>query len=155
MAKKAGRNAAGKELHDLFMEVFALHTVLSGVIDEVHERTGLSTSQHKIIRVLRRLGSATVPDMAAALGVSRQFVQTVCNDLLSRGYILFTDNPRHKRSKLAELTEPGHTEFYEAMQRENKIIEQAIPGIRPDKTREAKDLLASLRVAIERIPMGS
>ena len=63
------------------------------------------------------------------MGVSRQFVQTVCNDMLSRGFIEFTDNPRHKRSKLAALTESGRIAFRQARQKENEIIEQALPGI--------------------------
>jgi len=152
MAEKTIKHTAGKELHDLFREVFELHAALSSIMDKVHEQAGLSTSQHKIMRALSHIGPGTVPDMAAVLGVSRQFVQTVCNDMLSRGFIEFTDNPRHKRSKLAALTESGRIAFRQARQKENEIIEQALPGIDSDKVIEACKLLECVRKAVQKIP---
>jgi len=152
MAEKTIKHTAGKELHDLFREVFELHTALSGIMDKVHEQAGLSTSQHKIMRTLSHIGPATVPDLAALLGVSRQFVQTVCNDLLSHGFLQFTDNPRHKRSKLAILTEPGRSAFRQARQKEDTIIEEALPEIDPGKAAEACELLEGIRKAVQKIP---
>ena len=152
MAEKTIKHTAGREFHDLFREVFELHGVLLSVMDRVHEQAGLSTSQHKIIRALSHIGPATVPDMAIFLGVSRQFVQTVCNDLNSRGFLEFGDNPRHKRSKLAALTEPGRIAFRQARQKEDNIIEQALPGINPEKATEACKLLECIRKAVQKIP---
>ena len=152
MAEKTIKHATGKALHDLFGEVFELHNALSTIMDKVHEQAGLSTSQHKIMRALSHIGPGTVPDMAAVLGVSRQFVQMVCNDLLSRRFIEFTDNPRHKRSKLAALTESGRIAFRQARQKENEIIKQALPGIDPDKAIEACKLLKCVRKAVLKIP---
>lgn len=65
-------------------------------MDKVHRQAGMSTSLHKVIRIIRDAGPLTAPDIAALLGVSRQLVQTVCNDLMARGLIEFKDNPRHK-----------------------------------------------------------
>ncbi len=150
MAEKSVKHKAGKALHDLFREVFELQAALSAIMDMVHEQAGLSTSQHKIMRALSHIGPATVPDVAAALGVSRQFVQTVCNNLLSCEYIEFSVNPRHKRSKLAMLTERGRNAFRQARMNENKIIEQALPGIDPVKATQARKLLASIRIAVQK-----
>ena len=150
MAKKTVNYKTGKALHDLFREVFGLQAALSAIMDTVHEQAGLSTSQHKIMRVLSQTGPATVPDIAADLGVSRQFVQTVCNDLFSCEFIEFSANPRHKRSKLAALTERGRSAFRRARKNENKIIEQALPGIDPVKATEACELLQSIRTAVQR-----
>ena len=152
MEKKNTKQTAGKELHDLFREVFELHAALSKVMDKVHELAGLSTSQHKIMRTLGHFGSATVPDMAAFLGVSRQFVQTVCNHLHTRGFIEFKDNPRHKRSKLAVITESGRIAFRQARQKENKIIANALPEIDPHMATEACELLKCVREAVQKIP---
>lgn len=152
MEEKNIKPTAGKQLHDLFREVFKLQAALSRIMDKVHEQAGLSTSQHKIMGALIHIGPGTVPDMAAVLGVSRQFVQTVCNDLLSRGFIEFTDNPRHKRSKLASLTESGCIAFRQARQKENEIIEQAMPGIDPEKATDARELLECIRKAMQKIP---
>lgn len=152
MAEKNIKRTAGKEFHDLFREVFELQAVLSNIMDKVHEQAGLSTSQLKIMRALSNIGPGTVPDIAAVLGVSRQFVQTVCNDLLSSGFLEFTDNPRHKRSKLASLTEPGRSAFSQARQKENEIIEKALPNIDPGKATEACELLGYIRKTVQKIP---
>lgn len=150
MAESKSRHETGKALHDLFREVFELQSALSGIMDTVHEQAGLSTSQHKIMRALDHIGPATVPDVAAVLGVSRQFVQTVCNNLLSHKYIEFSANPRHKRSKLAALTEHGRSAFRQARRNENKIIEQALPGIDPVKATKARKLLESIRTTVQK-----
>jgi len=150
MTEKADNRGSGKVLHELFKEVFALHAALSGVMDRVHERSGLTTPQRKIARLLNRSSAATVPEVAAALNVSRQFVQLVCNQLLAGGLIEYKENPRHRRSKLAELTAAGRRAFEEAQRGENEIIESVLPGISPESAEAALGTLAQIRLALER-----
>jgi DNA-binding MarR family transcriptional regulator len=154
MAKNNVKNRVGESLHDLFKEVFALQTMLARVMDKVHEQAGLSTPQRRVIQLLNRLGAATVPDMAFELGVSRQSVQVICNDLFSRNLIEFTDNPRHKRSKLVILTEPGHHAFQQAQQKEYQVIEQLFQGIEIEKVAETCRMLARIRKTMENLPDG-
>lgn len=154
MAKDSTKQTKGYVLHELFREVFALQAALSGVMDGVHEKTGLSTSQRKIMNMLDRMEAVTVPEMAARLGVSRQFIQTVCNDLLSRGFLSFADNPRHKRSKLAALTDDGRAVFRSSQQKENMIIEQALPDIDLSRAKDAHALLQRIRKEVQNISAG-
>jgi DNA-binding MarR family transcriptional regulator len=140
--------ASGQALHDLFREVFALQAALSTIMDHAHLLAGLSTSQHKIMRVLTRIGPATVPDIATALGVSRQFVQTVCNQMLADGLIAFAPNPRHRRSQLVGFTERGQAAFQQARRKENRIIEQVLPGIDAQRAADACSLLEAIRKAL-------
>lgn len=153
MTAQSNHHEKGQALHDLFLEIFELHAALSKIIDKVHAKAGLSTSQLKIMRALRRIGPATVPDIAVLLGVSRQFVQNVCNDLEAKGFITFSDNPRHKRSRLAALTEPGRIIFRETRHKENRIIEQAFPGITPKEAKDAYELLKRIRFSVT-MPFG-
>ena len=135
------RYAAGEQLHDLFHEVFALHDALSEVMDEVHERAGLRTAQCRIADAFERLGPAPVPEVDASLGVSRQFVQTVCNELEAMGLVQFNDSPRHKRSKLVSLTEKGRRTIDRAGKAEAAIIERALPDVDAAKVTDATALL--------------
>lgn len=146
--------ASGEALHELFHEVFLLHGALSAVMDSVHERAGLRTSQCKVADALERAGPASVPDIAARLGVSRQFVQTICNEFEEMGIITFNDSPRHKRSKLVVLTEKGRRTLARAWQYEAGVIETALPGINADDTAAATALLAQLRTKLAS-PKGS
>lgn len=151
MDERTLENRVGEALHDLFREVFALQATLLRVMDKAHEQAGLSTPQRKVIQLLNRLGSATVPDMAFEFGVSRQSVQVVCNDLLSRGLIEFTENPRHKRSKLGVLTKTGHRAFLQAQQKEYQVIEQLFPEIEPEKAADTCKTLARIRKKLEKL----
>jgi DNA-binding MarR family transcriptional regulator len=135
------RYATGEQLHDLFHEVFALHDALSEVMDEVHERAGLRTAQCRIADALERLGPAPVPEIAASLGVSRQFLQTVCNELEAMGLVQFDDSPRHKRSKLVSLTKKGHRTLDRTGQVEAAIIEKALPDVDAAKVADAAAFL--------------
>lgn len=148
MENKTRENGPGKKLHDLFREVFKLQSTLSMVMDGVHEQAGLSTAQHRIMQTLRGMGSATVPDMASRLDVSRQFVQTVCNRLASMKLIEFTNNPRHKRSKLASLTDKGYAAYRTARRREDEIIGKALTGIDTATAIQAAKLLKDIRSAV-------
>jgi DNA-binding MarR family transcriptional regulator len=145
MPRESPKSADGERLHALFREVFALHAALSEEMDAVHERAGMRTSQVRVASALDRMGAATVPDVAAALKVSRQFVQTVCNELLAQGILEFEDNPRHRRSKLARLTATGRDVLYRTKRQEARIIEQLLPGIDARAVEQAVDLLSGIR----------
>jgi DNA-binding MarR family transcriptional regulator len=138
------RYATGEQLHDLFHEVFALRDALSEVMDDVHERAGLRTAQCRIADALDRLGPAPVPQVAASLGVSRQFVQTVCNELEAMGLAQFSDSPRHKRSKLVSLTEKGRRILDRSGRAEAAIIEKALPDVDAAKVTGAAALLRGI-----------
>lgn len=153
MTEKSKKHAKGQTLHDLFREVFALHGELSKLVDSVHAQAGMSTSKLKIVNALIQIGPATVPDIAARLDVSRQFVQTVCNDLLERDYISLSDNPRHKRSKLMSLTDAGRLAYSKARRNENRLIEQVLPTIESERALGACEVLMEIRQAIHKMPI--
>lgn len=142
------KQAAGEILHDLFREVFALRDALAGIMDVIHERTGLSTPKRKVLHALKQGGPQTMPDMAHHLGVSRQFMRAECNELLAEGLLEFKDNPRHKRSRLAVLTDTGRTALAEAQGLENRFIAGIVPEADQDRVNGARDLLAGLRKAV-------
>ena len=144
----SSEHATGHDLHNLFRDVVALHASLSLAMDSVHERAGLRTPQ---VRVADRLlhGPATVPHIAADLSMSRQYVQTVCNELQEQGLMAFIDNPRHKRSKLVALTEKGQKALVQTRENEAALIQQYLPDICSQQVAEASALLKLLCKRIE------
>lgn len=145
----------GKELHDLFREVFLLRDVLEQVMEQTHVQAGLSTPKARILRTLAEEGPATVPDLARALNVSRQFVLKICNELCKDQYIEFMDNPRHKTSKLASCTQQGIAARNAFRAQENSLIARALPHADRDEIRAATRLLHILTTQIRnRTPAG-
>lgn len=151
MREERRTQGTGEALHELFRELFALHGVLNNLMDEVHEQAGMSTPQLKVMRILDEAGESTVPEAAARLGISRQFVQNVYNDLAGLGFIGYRDNPRHKRSRLAKLTESGRDAYQLTRQKEDQIIESALPGISREEADDARKLLARIRENLEHV----
>lgn len=143
--------ADGEDLHALFREVFALQAALADEMDAIHERAGLGTPQAKVMDALMRHGTATVPEVAADHGVSRQFVQTVCNGLEAQGLIAFSDNPRHRRSKLVVLTAAGRKVLVRFRRAEAEAIESALRRFDAVEVAAAAALLRSIRSRMERV----
>jgi DNA-binding MarR family transcriptional regulator len=143
--------ASGKDLHALFLEVFALQAVLAAKMDTVHEKAGLGTPQAKVMDALLRRGTATVPEIAADHCVSRQFVQTVCNGLELQGLISFLDNPRHRRSKLVSLTAAGRKVLICFRRAEAAFIESELRRFDAEEVATAAALLRNIRSRMERI----
>jgi DNA-binding MarR family transcriptional regulator len=59
------------------------------------------------MRSLALLGPLTVPQIAAMRPTSRQRMQRLADELVGEGLVEFIDNPRHRRSKLLQLTPKG------------------------------------------------
>jgi DNA-binding MarR family transcriptional regulator len=143
--------ASGKDLHALFRELFALHAALAERIDATHETAGLGTPQAKVMDALLHFGAATVPQIAARHGVSRQFVQTVCNGLKVRDLVAFSENPRHRRSKLITLTPLGRKVFARFRRAEAAVIETHLRGFGATDVAAAARLLRTIHGRIESI----
>ena len=68
------------------------------------EGTGLTVRSRAVLEVLARDGPQSVPQLAQALEIQRQYVQLMVNDCIAAGLVEKQPNPRHKRSPLIVLT---------------------------------------------------
>ena len=63
------------------------------------------------MRSLALLGPLTVPQIAQMRPTSRQRMQRLANELAAEGLVEFIDNPKHRRSKLVQLTPKGDARY--------------------------------------------
>jgi DNA-binding MarR family transcriptional regulator len=86
-------------------------------IRAIGQRTGLITSwgggAFGFMRSLALLGPLTVPQIAQMRPTSRQRMQRLADELAAEGLVKFTDNPKHQRSKLVQLTRKGGAHYRE------------------------------------------
>jgi DNA-binding MarR family transcriptional regulator len=79
------------------------------------QKTGLITSwgggAFGFLRSLALLGPLTVPQIARMRPTSRQRMQRLADELAADGLIKFVDNPKHRRSKLVQLTPKGDARY--------------------------------------------
>ena len=81
------------------------------------QKTGLITSwgggAFGFMRSLALLGPLTVPQIAQMRPTSRQRMQRLADELAAEGIVKFVDNPKHRRSKLVQLTPKGDARYRE------------------------------------------
>jgi DNA-binding MarR family transcriptional regulator len=86
-------------------------------IRAVGQKTGLITSwgggAFGFMRSLALLGPLTVPQIARMRPTSRQRMQRLADELAAEGLVKFIDNPKHRRSKLVQLTRKGDARYRE------------------------------------------
>jgi DNA-binding MarR family transcriptional regulator len=79
------------------------------------QKTGLITSwgggAFGFMRSLAMLGPLTVPQIAEMRPTSRQRMQRLADELAADGLVEFIDNPKHRRSKLVQLTRKGGARY--------------------------------------------
>ena len=94
---------------------------------------------------LRKHRKCTVPRLARINEVSRQYVQTVMNALSKRGWVVFRDNPDHKRSRLLELSPDAEERIQGIMAQEGEMLQKVASGLSPDGVTQAVAVLCQAR----------
>jgi DNA-binding MarR family transcriptional regulator len=81
------------------------------------QKAGLITSwgggAFGFMRSLALLGPLTVPQIAQMRPTSRQRMQRLADELAAERLVEFIDNPKHRRSKLVQLTAKGDARYRE------------------------------------------
>ena len=93
---------------DLVLTLFRLNGLLIAEGDAMTKDLGLTHARWKVIGAIALSNAGlTVPGIARVLGQSRQAVQRITDVMVADGILVYTDNPKHKRSALVTLSEKG------------------------------------------------
>jgi len=98
--------ATADDLALLVADVYELAGALRRSGEEIAGRHGQTQARWQLLSVISE-GAWTVPLAANRLGISRQAVQRVTDDLVADGRARFVDNPAHRRSPHLEPTASG------------------------------------------------
>jgi DNA-binding MarR family transcriptional regulator len=130
-------------------ETVSLFYRLRVVAEQIHHQGATSGPKRGILKTLDRLGPQTVPRMARARPVSRQYIQTLINQLAKGNFVEFVENPAHRRSPLVSLTSKGK-EFLDAMaQKEMELLEQLKMDLSEKELKSTADVLQKIRELFE------
>jgi len=136
------------ELTRLITETRGFFHDLEDISAKILAKDGLTPQERRLMMSLRKHRQCTVPQLARINEVSRQYVQTVMNALSKRGWVVFRNNPDHKRSRLLELSPDAKERIQGIMAREGETLQKVAAGLFPD---EVKQAVAVLRQARERL----
>lgn len=141
---------AGALTTSLFLETFRLNGRLLASGDRLVADLGLTSARWQVLgAVAMAERPMPVPHIARQMGLSRQNVQRIVNDLEEAGYVSFAPNPHHKRAKLVVLTDKGR-ETYEAAHRIQVPWANGLgSAVNPEDIQTALRVLQSLRAALD------
>jgi DNA-binding MarR family transcriptional regulator len=130
---------------DVIFETFRLHGRLIAFGDEMVREYGLTSARWQILgSIALASGDMTVPHIARNLGLSRQAVQRVTNDLAQDGFVAYEDNPHHKRAKRVSLTRKGRHIYDTADCKYTAWMDSVAGEFRPDAMRATLETMRRL-----------
>src|SRR3712207_8740714 len=115
MQRATRRAPAGEAVTGLILEVFRLNGRLLAAGDRLVAPLGLTSARWQVLgAVAMAPHPGPVPHLARAMGLSRQNVRRIADDLAAAGLLRFAPNPHHRRAKLVLLTDKGREVFQAA-----------------------------------------
>jgi DNA-binding MarR family transcriptional regulator len=106
--------------------------------------TGWGGGAFGFMRSLALLGPLTVPQIAQMRPTSRQRMQRLANELEAEGVVEFIDNPKHRRSKLVQLTPKGDAHYREHNARLLSIASTMGAALSAEDIRKATEIVRLL-----------
>jgi DNA-binding MarR family transcriptional regulator len=108
-----GVDSKAAVIAELMLEVAQFFFRLRAVGQKAGFITNWGGSGFGFLRSLALLGPLTVPQIAQMRPTSRQRMQRLADELAAEGLVKFIDNPKHRRSKLVQLTRKGGARYRE------------------------------------------
>lgn len=93
--------------------------------EAIARQQGQTTARWHLLSVVSD-GARTVASAARRLGLTRQSVQRVVDDLVSAGQVEFHDNPDHRSAPLVALTDQGRTTLAALLERSEADRQDAV-----------------------------
>jgi DNA-binding MarR family transcriptional regulator len=87
--------------------------------------------------------------LARAMGLHRQGVQRIVNELEAEGIVALADNPHHRRARLVRFTRKGEALYREADRRQKPWAKALAKGLDAKGIAASEVLLKSLRERLE------
>ena len=135
---------------DLVLETFRLNGRLLASGDALVADLGLTSARWQVIGAMALSPvPLSVAQIARNMGLTRQAVQRLANEMEADGLMRFAPNPHHQRAKLVLLTAEGKSAFAAAMKRQGAWASDLGAGLDPRKVAAAVATLRSVRQRLE------
>jgi DNA-binding MarR family transcriptional regulator len=111
--KVRGVGRKGEAIAELVLEIALCFFRIRAVGQKAGLITEWGGGAFGFLRSLALQGPLTVPQIAQMRPTSRQRMQRLADELAAEGLVAFVDNPKHRRSKLVQLTATGARRYRE------------------------------------------
>jgi DNA-binding MarR family transcriptional regulator len=136
----------------LVLEIFRLNGALIRFGDALVKPLGLTSARWQVLgSVAHGRGTFSVARLADNMGLARQSVQRIVDELAEADLVGFAVNPAHKRAKLVVMTPHGERVFARATKAWLPVADAMIAGLDPRQLRKTTDNLAALRGRLDNL----
>ena len=149
--KRSKQTAAGEAATELILEVFRLNGRLLVTGDRLVAPLGLTSARWQV------LGAITLAEqpqpvawLARSMGLNRQGVQRIVNEMIDDGLVETRPNPHHRRAHHIVLTRRGRDAYMRAAGLQAPWVTDIVKGISRDEIATALRVAATLRRRLER-----
>jgi DNA-binding MarR family transcriptional regulator len=146
----ARRTPAGEAVTELILEVFRLNGRLLVAGDRLVSRLGLTSARWQVLGAVALAERAEpVAWIARSMGLNRQGVQRIVNELAAEGYVALEPNPHHRRASLVVLTQQGRAAYVAADRLQTPWVNALAKRLGAEDIARAKRTVAALRGRLE------
>ena len=141
---------AGAGLTGLILEIFRVNGRLLAVGDWLVAGLNMTSGRWQVLGAIALAPAAEpVARLARNMGLTRQGVQRIVNDMRRQGLIELKPNPHHRRARLVTLTAKGRKAFGDATDLQVPWVNAVASGLKRRQIAAATRLLETLRRRLE------
>ena len=135
---------------ELVLETFKLNGRLLAVGDKLVKPLGLSSARWQVLGAIHFAETPQpVAQLARSMGLTRQGVQRIANDLAKDGLVSFEPNPNHKRAQLIVMTKEGKSAYAAADRNQIQWVNELSHGFEVEEIKTALSVMEAMRSRIE------
>jgi len=137
-------------LTELILETFRLNGRLLAAGDALVADIGLTSARWQVLGAIA-LSPVPLPvaHVARNMGLTRQAVQRLANEMERDGLVRFAANPHHQRARLALLTPSGKAAYDSAMKRQRQWSSSLAKGVAGKQIEAATKTLRTIRLRLD------
>lgn len=135
-----------RALTGLVIEVFRLNGDLLAAGDALVGDLGLTSARWQVLGAAA-LSPVPLPvsHLARNMGLTRQAVQRLVDEMCKDGLLRLDPNPHHRRAMLVTMTEAGEAAYRAASERQERWADALAAGLPPESIEAACILLRELQ----------
>ena len=144
------RTNEGNTLTQLILEIFQINGELLAAGNKITKPFGLTSARWQIMGAIDLAEQPlTVAQIARRMGLTRQGVQRIVNDLKQLDMVELLDNRDHKRAPLIAITSAGEIVMAKIDQAQINWVNQLSCNLNEQTIHQALNLLEKVRGRLE------
>lgn len=149
-SKDTVRTEAGKVISELILDIFRLNGLLLAKGNLLVEDLGLTSARWQVLGAIAlSQNPETVASLSRKMGLARQSVQRLVNEMIEEGLVESRENPNDSRAGLISMKSNGKSRYDAALRRQALWVNQLGRDLSAANLRNCQKVLKELQTKIK------